>query len=116
MLPRTEACSVERRDCYVMFLGSLRDSWPQTPPMTLTESFLRALSLLVERYDLFGCVFLIIQKLMDQAEGSDQAIEFAMSTVNSPKSEVIGEFVVGRCVQKPQETPSSTSWLSDYVH
>ena len=38
-------------------------------PMTLTESFLRALSLLLERYDLFGCVFLIIQKLMIRQKG-----------------------------------------------
>lgn len=69
MLLHTEVCSVGRRDCYVVFLGGLRDSWPQTPPMTLTEYFLRALSLLLERYDLFGCVFLIIQKLMNRQKG-----------------------------------------------
>lgn len=116
MLPRTEVCSVGRRDCHVVFLGGLRDSWPQTPPMTLTEYFLRALSLLLGKIRLIWLCLFDHSKTDDQAEGSDQAIQFATWTVNSPKSEVIGEFVVGRCARKPQETPSSTSWLRDCVH
>lgn len=64
---RSRQCLEKRLLCDV--LGRSERSWPQTSPMTLTESFLRALSLLLERNDLFGCVFLIIQKLMIRQKG-----------------------------------------------